>query len=292
MILYISGRTDIVAFYTPWLLNRFKSGFVDVKNPFYPKKISRIYFKDVDLIVFCTKNPLPIINYLNNIKIPIIFQITLTPYDNDIEPNVIDKNKIIAGIKQISKIIGLDNLFVRYDPILLNDKYTLEYHKKSFLKLCNLLDGYVKHIIISFVDNYKNVQKNMNVLKLKEINDNDIEEIGKSFREIAKEYNITLRTCYEKNNLVNFGFLNEPCVSIEHVYKITGKKYSKWKARDCNCAAMVDIGDYNSCNHLCKYCYANYDEKRVKNNILKHDVNSSILIGNIKEDDEIKVRKH
>ena len=44
--------------------------------------------------------------------------------------------------------------------------------------------------------------------------------------------------------------------------------------------------------HSCKYCYANYDEKRVKNNILKHDVNSSILIGNIKEDDEIKVRKH
>ena len=129
MILNVSGRTDIVAFYTPWFLNRLKEGFVDVRNPFYPKKISRIYFQDVDLIAFCTKNPLPILPYLHEINIPILFQVTLTPYKKDIEPNVIEKEKIIEGIKALSKILGKERVSVRYDPILLNQKYSFLCHQ-------------------------------------------------------------------------------------------------------------------------------------------------------------------
>ena len=79
MILNVSGRTDIVAFYTSWFMNRYHEGFLDVRNPFYKKQVSRIYFKDVDLIVFCTKNPLPILDHLNEIKIPMVFHITITP---------------------------------------------------------------------------------------------------------------------------------------------------------------------------------------------------------------------
>ena len=87
MILNVSGRTDIVAFYSKWFMNRYNEGYVDVRNPFYPKLVSRIYFDDVDMIVFCTKNPIPILNYLDKINKPIIFQVTLTPYGKDIEAN-------------------------------------------------------------------------------------------------------------------------------------------------------------------------------------------------------------
>ena len=138
MILMVSGRCDIVAFYSKWFMNRYKEGYVDVRNPFYPKLVSRIYFKDVDLILFCTKNPLPIIPYLKEIDKPIVFHVTLTPYMSDIEPNVIDKKKIIEGIKEVSKIVGIDNIYVRYDPILLNDKYTVDYHIKMFDRLCKI----------------------------------------------------------------------------------------------------------------------------------------------------------
>ena len=68
MILNVSGRTDIVAFYTEWFMNRYREGFVDVRNPVYPKMVSRIYFEDVDAILFCTKNPMPMVKYLDEIK--------------------------------------------------------------------------------------------------------------------------------------------------------------------------------------------------------------------------------
>ena len=100
MILNISGRTDIIAFYSKWFLNRYKEGYVYVRNPYNPNLINKINFSNVDAILFCTKNPLPIINQLEIIKQPIIFHITLTPYKNDIEPNVPNKKLIIEGIKK------------------------------------------------------------------------------------------------------------------------------------------------------------------------------------------------
>ena len=290
MILNVSGRTDIVAFYTPWFINRMKEGFVDVRNPFFSKKVSRIYFKDVDLLVFCTKNPIPIVPYLQKIEIPILFQVTLTPYKTNIEPNVPDKKLILKSIQEISKIIGVSNTYLRYDPILINEEYTVEYHIEAFQKLCSLLEGFVKHIIISFVDCYKNVEKNRSFLQLKEVTSKDIETLCNSFNKIAHQYNMSIQSCYEQENLEEYGIKNEPCLSQELAFSLTGKKFPKWKARDCGCASMVDIGEYNTCNHLCKYCYANYDEKKVKNNILKHDINSSLLIGFLDEDDEIKIR--
>ena len=85
MILFASGRTDIPAFYSNWFLNRVDAGFVDVRNPFNPNLISRINFSDVDLIMFCSKNPIPIIDKLDKIKIPLLFHVTITPYSSDIE---------------------------------------------------------------------------------------------------------------------------------------------------------------------------------------------------------------
>lgn len=59
MILNVSGRTDIVAFYTEWFMNRINNGYVDVRNPFNKHLISRIFFEDVDAIFFVPKIPYP-----------------------------------------------------------------------------------------------------------------------------------------------------------------------------------------------------------------------------------------
>ncbi len=295
MILMVSGRTDIVAFYTKWFMNRIQEGFFDVRNPFNYHHVSRIYYDDVEAIMFCTKNPLPIIKYLPQINKPIVFHVTLTPYKKDIEPNVIDKKEIVNGIKEISKIIGIDNLYLRYDPILINDIYTIDYHIKAFEKMCCLLKGYVNKIIVSFVDDYKNVRNNYNILKYKELTEDDYKIIGLSFSKIANENNMTVQTCAENRNLFEYGFIVDDCLSKQLATKLTGRtNHKKWNARkgtNCNCVEVADIGDYNSCSHMCKYCYANYDEKKVKDNMLRHNPNSSLLLGELEENDNIIIRK-
>lgn len=294
MILNVSGRTDIVAFYSKWFLNRLKEGYVDVRNPFNPNLVSRIDFDDVDLILFCTKNPIPIVDKLGDIKILYIFHVTITPYKDDIEPNLPSKSKIIEAVKKISTRVGIDNIYVRYDPIFISEKYNIEYHIKAFTKLCSLLKGYVKTIIVSFIDNYKNVRKNLPYLKYRSFTEEDYKLIGENFSKIAKDNNMVIQTCFEERNLTEYGFIKGECMSKELAFKLTGKTYKKWQARKgnaCNCVELVDIGVYNSCNHLCKYCYANYDESKVKENINNHDINSSLLIGHINSDDIIKPRK-
>lgn len=294
MILFVSGRTDVVAFYTTWFINRYKEGYVDVRNPFYPSLVSRIYFDDVDLLYFCTKNPLPIIPYLKEFKKKVLFNVTITPYKNDIELNVPNKSLIIEGVKQIADIVGKDNIYIRYDPIFLSEKYNLDYHIKAFERLCSLFAGCTNHIIISFIDDYKNVRRNMNSLKIIPFTKEDYKEIGVNFSRIASKYNITCQTCFEEETLVEYGFIKEDCLSKELAYSLTGKNYKKGKMRKgnlCNCVEMVDIGAYNSCKHLCKYCYANYDEAKVNENYSNHDINSSLLIGHLTANDTIKVRK-
>ena len=294
MILNISGRTDIVAFYSNWLMNRLESGYIDVRNPFNPKLVSRIMLDDVDLLFFCTKNPIPILDKLNKIKKKMYFHITLTSYKKDIEPGLPPKKDIIEAIKTLSKEIGKDNIVIRYDPVFINDEYTLEYHIKAFDKLCNLLDGYINRILISFIDDYKNVRKNYNILQYRKLTEDDYKTIGLSFSQSARKHNIVVHTCAEERNLIEYGFIKDECMSKELALKLTGKKYKKWYARKnvpCKCVEMVDIGVYNSCKHFCKYCYANFDEKKVNENYLKHDPNSSLLIGNLEKDDIIKIRK-
>ena len=294
MILNVSGRTDIVAFYTDWFMNRYHEGFVDVRNPFNHNLVSRIDFSDVDAILFCTKNPIPILNKINEINKPIIFHVTLTPYKKDIEPNVPPKGEIVEAIKKLSKIIGKDNLVIRYDPVFISAKYTLDYHIKAFENLCSLLDGYVSKILISFLDDYKNVRKNKKVLNFKELEESDYKAIGENVRISALKHHMIVHTCFEDRNLTEYGFSKDECLSHELAYKLTFKVYKKeWKARKegkCHCVQMVDIGVYNSCKHFCKYCYANYDEKQVQDNFINHDPNSSLLVGKLNESDIIKKR--
>lgn len=294
MILFASGRTDIPAFYSNWFINRVKAGFVDVRNPFNQKLVSRIYFSDVDLIMFCSKNPLPMINKLKMLKVPVLFHVTITSYGKDVEPNIPDKRLIIEGVKKLSLVLGIDNVVVRYDPIFLSDKYNVDYHIKAFDKLCKNLNGYVNKIIVSFMDEYKNVRSNKNILKYRAITKEDHKKIGEAFSKSAMDNGMSVQTCFEDEDLTQYGFVNGECLSHELAYILTGKKFKSSnvrKEKKCECVQMVDIGDYNSCMHMCKYCYANYDEKAVSNNFERHDDNSSLLIGSIQRDDVIKVRK-
>lgn len=305
MVLFISGRTDILTYYSNWLIKRIRAGYVDTRNPYNPNLVSRINFSNVDIVVFCTKNPHPFIKYLDEAQkllnnVPFIFHVTMTPYNDDIEP-IIGKIKkdVIEDIKYLSTRYGKDRIFVRYDPIFKSKRYTIDYHIKAFNKLVTSLNGYVGNIVISFIDLYKNVLHNKRILKLEEINDDDLNKLASEFGKIAKENNINIFTCGEKMKFLEYGFIKGACLSKSYAIilmnelgkSVKFKKQSNRKNSYCECVEMVDIGAYNCCLSKCKYCYANFDEKTVNCNYLLHDEDSSLLIGHLNEDDVIKERK-
>ena len=281
MIINASGRTDIVAYYMNWFVNRWNEGYFDVRNPFNPKLVSRIFVSDVDMIVFCTKNPLPLLDTIHLFSVPIQLQVTITGYFKDMEPQVPDKGEIIACIQKLSSYLGKENVCVRYDPILLNSKYDVDYHIRAFNKLCTILKGYVSKMIVSFVDDYKNVRNN-----------------HLDYHEPSNEEYLKLKEAFEKNdmkivscmeNKYHIGDEKDCCISIKYAFERTGKFFKEWKARDCHCVNMVDVGAYNSCLHGCKYCYANFDSKKIVSNYKMHDVNSSLLIGHLNLNDQVKI---
>ena len=89
MIINTGGRCDTVQYYSEWLLNRFKEGFVYSRNPFYPSKVSKYELSPdkIDCVVFCSKNYEPILERLHEItdKYNTYFHYTITAYEEDIE---------------------------------------------------------------------------------------------------------------------------------------------------------------------------------------------------------------
>lgn len=291
MIVSASGRTDLPAFFTPWFLNRLEAGFFDVRNPFYPKSISRIRLEDVDAFMFCTKNPLPLIEHLAKIEKPVLMDVTITPYHREMEPGVPDKKKIVEGVQRISRILGSKHVAVRYNPIFFSKRYTVDYHLRAFEKLCIQLEGCADQIVISLLDEYKNTQANKDQIGYLPFVEADLQKLAEGLLKSSKKHGIQVITCHENGILSKWGIEEGACFSWQKAYEMTGRVFGSWKARDCQCVEMADIGAYNTCGHFCRYCYANFDEKQIRENMKMHDPKSSLLIGHLQPDDVIKVRK-
>ena len=159
MIISASRRTDIPSYYSEWLFNRIQNGFVLVRNPMNIHQISKINLAPdmIDGIVFWTKNPSPMLSRVGELnKYTYYFQFTINPYGEEIEQALPSKRKvIIPSFIDLSIKIGADRVIWRYDPILINKKYTIEKHIKYFEMLARLLKGYTKKCVISFVDMYR-----------------------------------------------------------------------------------------------------------------------------------------
>ena len=135
MIIQTGMRTDIPAFYHEWLLNRIKEGFVLVRNPYNPLQVTKYSLspKVVDLIAFCTKDPSPMLPYMEVLK-PYgqYWFVTVTPYGKDIEPNVPDKLAVLESFKKLSDIVGAHRIGWRYDPVFISTEWPVERHIKAF----------------------------------------------------------------------------------------------------------------------------------------------------------------
>lgn len=297
MIVSVSRRTDIPAFYSEWFFNRLKEGYAYVVNPMNLRQVSKIELTPdkVDCFIFWTKDASPMIDRLDELKdFKYYFQYTITPYGKEVEKGILDKKKIINTFKTLSTKIGKEKVVLRYDPILLSDKYTIEYHCRAFERLCTQLEGYTEKCVISFIDLYKKTERNTKDLNIIPMKLNEIEEIAHKFSSIGTKYGISIETCSEGYDLTKFGVKKGKCIDDKLVSKIIGTEVNVKKdntQRDvCGCVKSVDIGQYNTCRHHCLYCYANFNYKQVEENYKQHDKKYPLLIGKIRDDAKITIR--
>jgi hypothetical protein len=299
MIISASRRTDIPAFYSEWFVNRLKAGFVYVKNPLNSKQISNILLTPdkVDCIVFWTKNAQPMLSSLDKIDgmgYSYYFQFTLTPYDRSLERNLGNKQEILQGFKRLSERIGKQRVIWRYDPIIINERFSVEYHLQSFDKLCYELCGYTTKCVFSYVDIYAKMGKLVKEIIGNQVGIDNMNKIAQGFANIAKENQIILETCSEEIDLSQYGIHHAACIDQKTIESITGyainSKKDKNQRQACGCIESVDIGAYNSCFHGCIYCYATLNDRMIQNNRRCHDVHSPLLIGQPEINDKITDR--
>lgn len=294
MIISCSRRTDIPAMYSKWFMNRLAAGFCTVPNPMNIKQVSRISLQpeDVDVIVFWSKNPAPLIPYLPELDARgyrYYFQFTLNGYDRMIEPDIPELAAGIEVFRILSKLIGSDRVIWRYDPIILTSKTDVDYHLERFSFIARALAGFTRRVVVSIVDRYRK-----NEHGFREMDDSGYEIRQDSMRpgtlellfsnlvKISQQASLQIQSCAEEIDLRPFGVSPGKCIDNAFIERAFGLQVSA--AKDpaqrpaCGCIKSRDIGIYNTCLLGCRYCYAT-NRTRVVNMVLQHDERAPSLLG-------------
>lgn len=312
-IISASRSTDIPAFFSRWFFNRLERGYVTWVNPFNRKE-QYVSFDETKIIVFWTKSPKPMIPHLDKLdkrNILYYFQFTLNDYENeDLEPNVPNLNARINAFKKLSDKIGKEKVIWRFDPLILSDNITVDTLIERIKNIGDQVHQYTEKLVFSFVDitSYKKVQNNLTSANqhYREFTQDEINEFSRKISVLNKSWSLSIATCAESVDLQKYNIQHNRCIDDELIYKI-GKSdpaildwlgYSdqmnlslfdeeytnniklkdKGQRKACGCIVSKDIGIYNTCNHLCTYCYANHSESLVKQNFNKHNIHNESII--------------
>jgi hypothetical protein len=292
MIVSASRRTDIPAFYSRWFMNRIKAGYCLVPNPFNLKQISEISLapEKVDLFVFWTRNPKPLIPNLKELDdrgYSYYFLYTLMNNPRILDPKSPPVETSIDTFRMLSDKIGPEKVIWRYDPIILSNVTDIGFHKEKFGLIAEKLRGYTFRCMISLVDIYRKLEKRLITLVdagcvLQKSGEYNLSGLLSSLVEMASDNGIEIKSCASKIDLEAFGIPPGKCIDDSLIGKITCKQIEltkdPYQRKECRCVVSKDIGMYDTCLYECRYCYATSSFERAKLNNNNHDPDSSSLI--------------
>lgn len=234
VIISASRSTDIPAFYAKWFINRLKAGYCVWYNPFNQKPMY-ISFAKTKAVVFWTKNPEPLIPYLQELDkrgIHYYFQVTLNDYVNEgFEPNVGPVEHRVAVFKRLSDQIGKEKVIWRFDPLIVTPNLTVRQLLTKVYHVGNQLKGYTDKLVFSFIDvrAYRKVQNNLiketsfftrDTVDSAEPSGNYLEKLVDGLAKLrdhwkSEGWNITLATCGESIDLEKYGIKHNRCIDGE-----------------------------------------------------------------------------
>ena len=295
-IVSVSRRTDIPAFYSPWLFHRLKEGYALVRNPRNEKQTRFVSLKpeDVQCFVFWTKDARPLFARLDELEAhgsAFYFLWTVTPYGPEIEPGFPRKEEIVSAFRRLSGHIGPRRTIWRYDPVVVNESYPVREHLEAFARMCASLDGATKRCIVSFVDTYRKLRGK----GITEVDEEDMRTIARAFCDIAGAHGMTVQFCCEAADFRAEGCSPGGCIDAALVEELSGKPVPEKKDAGqrplCRCAPSVDIGAYDTCPGGCVYCYATQSAAAVRANASGHDPVSPLSTGTLSPEEQQLVER-
>lgn len=311
VIVSASRSTDIPAFYADWFIERVRTGFCDWVNPFN-REVHRVSFAKTRMIVFWSKNPRPMLERLDELEglgyRNYYFQFTVNDYEREgLEPNVPSLASRIETFCKLSEKVGKARVIWRFDPLLLSPSITVDDLLVRVQRIGRELKGCTEKLVFSFADieAYRKVASNLKGTGCREFRPEEREAFVKGLVEINEELGLALATCAEEVDLSRYGVLHNKCIDDDLMvrlfhddqplmdflgaeydmldgWQIRKSKKDKGQRKVCGCVVSKDIGMYNTCPHLCRYCYANSSDDLVLANCRKHHAapHESALIPN------------
>lgn len=282
LVISASRATDIPAFHAEWLAARLRAGYCRWVNPFNgrPQYVS---FENVRAVVFWSKNPRPIrpvLDLLDERGITCYFQYTLNDYQAEgLEPNVPPLAERVGTFRELSARLGKARVIWRFDPLLLTDRMSEEELVARVERVGDLVAGLTGKLIISFADigSYAKVQHNLRRcgVAYREFDEPAMRQVAAGIAQAARRWGLRVAACCERLDLSPFGIERSRCVDGDLLRRIAPDDPELRKAtgedpgqrEGCGCCPSKDIGQYNTCGHLCRYCYANASEAVVARNL-------------------------
>lgn len=295
VVISASRRTDIPNYYASWFLQRLREGFVLVRNVRDYHQVRRVDLAPDALacIVFWTKNFKPMMEYVPYLeRYSFYIHYAITAYGDDVEPRVPPIGESIDCLRRIADRIGPERIIWRYDPIFMNRTYPLGHHVELFSHMASRLKGYTKRCVFSFLDHYGHIRDRMGTLEVEPLEDTTAHSIAAHIVTQCNTNGMATQTCAENFDFDYLGISHGACIDSQLIERISGLalggKRDKNQRPDCRCAPSVDIGTYNTCLNLCRYCYANHNEKLVHANYAKARSTSEFLVGGGEEGDTLQ----
>jgi hypothetical protein len=280
-VISASRRTDIPAFHSAWFMNRARTGEVKVVSPFGARMFEvSLVPKEVIAIVFWTKNPAPLLPYLNELRDMghhFTFLYTINNYPTFLEPHVPGLSHTLKVVEEMATRFPPSVLRWRYDTIVLTETLDMKWHTRNFAELCRLLAPYASQCIFSFCDYYRKTIRNMELHVPDHWKPDEDQSllIARELADIAAYRGISLESCAH-DSLVSGRIKKARCIDPDFLAGVADspEKKSALEAlkttptrKDCACAASRDIGAYDTCGHGCIYCYANNNAGLARKNL-------------------------
>ncbi len=246
-------------------MNRLRAGYALVRNPVSRTVVHRVDLTrgNVDCIVFVTKDPGPMVPHMREIGrmgYTSLFQVTMTPYGKDLEPFVRFKADINDSCIEISDRIGRDRMVWRYDPVILNKGISLDYHRRKFAMMCREASQWTDRCIFSFVDVYGKLIRLEESGVIRRVSHSEMDAFVEMASSVAADHGMSLSCCCEDRDFTGYGVEPRGCIDAAtmRMLNIPYDTRQSLIREGCRCVRSIDIGEYDTCNHGCVYCYAGH----------------------------------